>query len=434
MGSPQETGGPVNVARENTASRLIVPSPDAAAGKRRILFVDDEQSVLDGLRNLLRRQRQQWDMLFVTSGKAALEELVKQPVDVIVSDMRMPGMDGAELLTRVRDLYPQTARIVLSGHAEREAIARVVSVAHQFLSKPSDADTVRKVVERTCVFQALLQNEGIRRVIGSIDRLPSLPAVYMELNRATQDPKTGIADIVRIIEKDPAMSIKILQLVNSAYFGLAQKTSSVLKAASYLGVENLKGLLVVAHVFSADAGPSAPGFSLDRLRDESLVVAQLARQMVRDPKNTDTAFTAGLVHDIGQLVLSRHQPDAYGHVLQVARQTGRQLSDVEKEELGVSHGLVGAYLLGVWGLPFVLSEALMFHHDPSAVTEGGTEIIAALHLANGVVSAAVAGRAPLTAGALDSAYLDKLGLLSTVPRWHEKALDLLGPLAGAGAK
>jgi hypothetical protein len=76
----------------------------------------------------------------------------------------------------------------------------------------------------------------------------------------------------------------------------------------------------------------------------------------------------------------------------------------------------------------------MFHHDPSAVTEGGTEIIAALHLANGVVGAAVAGRDPLTAGALDSAYLDKLGLLSTVPRWHEKALDLLGPLAGAGAK
>src|SRR3954471_12966129 len=173
MGSPQETGGPVNVARENTASRLIVPSPaDAVAGKRRILFVDDEQNVLDGLRNLLRRQRQQWDMLFVTSGKAALEELARQPVDVIVSDMRMPGMDGAELLTRIRDLYPQTARIVLSGHAEREAIARVVSVAHQFLSKPCDADAVRKVVERTCVFQALVQNDELRRVIGSIDRLP----------------------------------------------------------------------------------------------------------------------------------------------------------------------------------------------------------------------------------------------------------------------
>lgn len=417
----------MNVARENTASRLIVPGPDVAPGKRRILFVDDEQNVLDGLRNLLRRQRQRWDMLFVTSGKAALEELARQPVDVIVSDMRMPGMDGAELLTRVRDLYPQTARIVLSGHAEREAIARVVSVAHQFLSKPCDADAVQRVVERTCVFQALVQNDGIRRAIGSIDRLPSLPAVYMELTRATQDPKTGIADIVRIIEKDPAMSIKILQLVNSAYFGLAQKTSSVLKAASYLGVENLKGLLLVAHVFSADAGPSTPGFSLDRLRDESLVVAQLARQMVRDPKNADTAFTAGLVHDIGQLVLSRHHPAAYGHVLDVVRETGRQLSEVEKEELGVNHGLVGAYLLGVWGLPFLLAEALMFHHEPSAVTEGSTEIIAALHLANGVVGAAVSGRDPLTTGGLDTTYLQKMGLLAAVPGWHEKALDLLGP-------
>jgi HD-like signal output (HDOD) protein len=424
----------VNVARENTGSHLLVPSPEGTPRKRRILFVDDEQNVLDGLRNLLRRQRQQWDMMFVTSGKAALEELARQPVDVIVSDMRMPGMDGAELLTKVRDLYPQTARIVLSGHAEREAIARVVSVAHQFLSKPSDADAVRKVVERTCVFQALLQNDGIRRVIGSIDRLPSLPAVYMELTRATEDPTAGIADIVRIIEKDPAMSIKILQLVNSAYFGLAQKTSSVLKAASYLGVENLKGLLVVAHVFAADEGPTAPGFSLDRLRDESLVVAQLTRQMVRDPKNADTAFTAGLVHDVGQLVLSRHQPEAYGHVLRVSRETGRPLSEVEKEELGVNHGLVGAYLLGVWGLPYLLAEALMFHHDPSAVTEGNTEIIAVLHLANGVVSAAVSGRDPLAPGGLDTAYLEKMGLLSAVPGWYEKALDLLGTRAGVARK
>ena len=432
MGNPQGSSTPVTVARENTASRMIVAASQGAAAKRRILFVDDEQNVLDGLRNLLRRQRHQWDMVFVPSGKAALEELQKQPVDVIVSDMRMPGIDGAELLTRVRDLYPQTARIVLSGHAEREAIARVVSVAHQFLSKPCDAETVRLVVERTCIFQSLLQNEELRRVIGSIDRLPSLPAVYHELTRATQNPDAGIADVARIVEKDPAMSIKILQLVNSAYFGLAQKTSSVLKAASYLGIENLKGLLLVAHVFGADTGPTAPGFSLDRLRDQSLMVAQLARQMVKDPKNADTAFTAGLVHDVGQMVLSRYQPEAYGAVIRTARESGRLLSEVEKEELGVNHGLVGAYLLGVWGLPFVLAEAVMHHHEPGAVAEGGGgEILAALHLANGLVSAAMAGVDAASSPDLDRPYLERVGLWATLPKWHDKARAMVSD-AGAG--
>jgi len=166
--------------------------------RRRILFVDDEQNVLDGLRNLLRKQRNQWDMLFAISGKAALEELARSPVDVIVSDMRMPGMDGAELLTRVRELYPQTARIVLSGHAERDAIARVVSVAHQFLSKPADATAVRTVVERTCQFQGLMQDEGIRRVVGGLQQLPSLPDTYWQLVRATEDPEVAIAELARI--------------------------------------------------------------------------------------------------------------------------------------------------------------------------------------------------------------------------------------------
>jgi DNA-binding NarL/FixJ family response regulator len=242
---------------------------ETAVVKRRILFVDDEPNVLDGLRNLLRKQRHQWEMLFATSGKAALDELARMPVDVIVSDMRMPGMDGAELLGRVRELYPQTARIVLSGHAERDAIARVVSVAHQFLSKPTDANTVRVVIERTCRFQALMLDPGIRRVVGGMEQLPSLPDTYFELTRATEDPDSAIADIAKIVERDLAMSVKVLQLVNSAYFGLAQKTESITRAVTYLGVENLKGLLVAVHVFSADNFPVIEGLSPTTLRDQA---------------------------------------------------------------------------------------------------------------------------------------------------------------------
>src|SRR4051812_10636605 len=182
--------------------------------KRRILFVDDEPHVLNGLRNLFRKERHVWEMSFALDGKAALEELAKGPIDVIVSDMRMPGMDGAELLSRVKSLYPQTTRIVLSGHAEREAISRVVSVAHQCLSKPCDAATVRAVIERTCEFQRFLHDESLRNAVGSLGRLPSLPSSYLELTEAMQNPHADIAEVVRIIENDPAMAVKVLQVVN----------------------------------------------------------------------------------------------------------------------------------------------------------------------------------------------------------------------------
>ena len=400
--------------------------------RRRILFVDDEPNVLDGLRNLLRKQRHQWDMLFATSGKAALEELARCPVDVIVSDMRMPGMDGAELLTRVRELYPQTARIVLSGHAERDAIARVVSVAHQFLSKPADATAVRTVVERTCQFQALMQDDGIRRVVGTLQQLPSLPDAYWQLVRATEDPEVAISDIAKIIERDPAMSIKVLQLVNSAYFGLAQKTESIARAVTYLGVENLKGLLVAVHVFSADKFPAIEGLSPSGMRDECVLTATLARQMVKDPKLADAAFAAGIVHDVGHIVLARDSSKRYGDVWRAARQSGEPIRIVELRELGVTHGLVGAYLLGVWGLPFILAETVAFHDIPSSIAEGNIDLLAAVHLADGVVNAAFAGRDPLAGGDLDAPFLHKVGLLGEVGKWSAKAVAAAASL-GSGA-
>jgi len=388
--------------------------------KRRILFVDDELNVLEGLRNLLRKQRHQWDMVFATSGRAALEELAKAPADVIVSDMRMPEMDGAALLAQVKQLYPQTARIVLSGHAEREAISRVISVAHQFLSKPSDADTVRSVIERTCSFQSLMEDEGMRRVVGTMEQLPSVPETYWALTRATEDPRIGIGDIARIVERDPAMSVKVLQLVNSAYFGLAQRTESISAAVTYLGVENLKGLLLAANVFRAD-GPSVPGFSIDRLREEALLVANLARAMTKDRATAEAAFTAGLVHDVGRLLLARAKPELYRVVVEEVRGAALPVRVVEKRTLGVAHGAAGAYLLGVWGLPFALAECVAFHDTPSEVRDGPRDVLAAVHLSDALIGALLEGRDPVATGELDLAFVESMGLTAQLPVWRERA-------------
>ena len=393
--------------------------------KRRILFVDDEQNVLDGLRNLLRKQRTVWDMSFALGGKAALEEMSRLPADVIVSDMRMPGMDGSELLTRIKEAYPQTARIVLSGHAEREAVTRVIRVAHQFLSKPADANTVRTVIERTCDYLTLMHDEGIRRVVGTMERLPSLPETYWELTRIADNPDKGVADAAKVVETDPAMSVKVLQLVNSAYFGLAQRTESITKAVSYLGIENLKGLLVAAHVFGADA-PRVDGIALDQMRDEAVMTANLARKIVRDPSCADSAFAAGILHDIGKLVLASDPSKRYAEVLRKARETGQRACVVEKAELGVTHGVVGAYLLGVWGVPFVLAETVAYHDTPSVVVEGNREVLAAVHLAEGVAEAARTGADPVANGTLDTAFLAQMGLMNDLPKWQARAAEMMG--------
>lgn len=389
--------------------------------RRRILFVDDEPNMLSGMRNVLRKQRDAWDMVFVSAGAEALAEMDQAPFDVIVADMRMPGMDGPTLLNQVKARFPQTVRIILSGQADREALGRAMTVAHQFLSKPSDADAVKLVIERACGFQALMNSESVRRVVGAIDGLPSLPRIYVHLNRTLENPTSSISDIAAIVESDPAISLKLLQLANSAYFGMPQKTDSISRAVSYLGLENLKGLVLAAHVFRSEGSTRIDGVDLDELRDESVLTANLARKIAKTPRHKEAAFTAGLVHDIGKLVLGRGLQSPYPGILEAQRLSGRPLRDVEQEMLGATHGAAGAYLLGVWGLPVELAEIVAFHDCPGKVKGGESGPLGAVHLAACLAEASMAGKDPATCGDLDPEFLKRAELWSDLGKWRTEA-------------
>jgi HD-like signal output (HDOD) protein/CheY-like chemotaxis protein len=385
----------------------------------RILFVDDEPAVLDGLRNLLRKQRKQWQMSFALGGKAALEELEKATFDVVVSDMRMPGMDGAELLRQVKDRYPAVARLVLSGHADQDMVTRALPVAQQYLSKPCDGEQLRGVIERVCGLQALVAGTAVRDIVGRLDKLPSIPETYVKLTSAIADPDTGTNDIARIVERDPAMCAKVLQLVNSAYFGLSRPLSSVAQATSYLGLDLLKGLALTLNVFAS--APRIPGFSFEQLQKRSIMVARLAKQYVADPKDGEAAFTGGLVHDIGVIILALSIPERFAQVVQLAASTKRPLHEVEREELGASHAAVGGYLLGVWGLPLQVVEAVAYHHVLRDTPYERVDPLVAVHLASALAGEALAPPGTTCADTIDMARLESVGVAAQLPRWREQA-------------
>jgi putative nucleotidyltransferase with HDIG domain len=386
---------------------------------KRILFVDDEPHVLDALRNLLRRQRASWEMSFAQGGAAALETLTQGSFDVIVTDMRMPGLDGAALLEQVKERHPAVARIVLSGHADRDAVMRTLPVAHQVLTKPCDAGTLCAVIERTCALQTILSDPAPRKAIGLVGRLPSPEKVYWDLTRAVQQPDVGTADLARLVEEDPAMTAKILQVVNSAYFGLARTVDSIQQAVLFLGVDLLKGLVLSAHVFGMMDPRAAAGFSIAELQRHSLLTARLAKALLKDPVASEAAFTAAIVHDVGEIILAQAFPDQFGAVLTNARGASRPRHELEQEQLGVSHAEVGAYLLGIWGLPFPVVEAVASHHLPSRVTAGDRDVLAALHIADVLLTEAAAGMAAADQPrGLDLAFLHDTGWVLDLPRWR----------------
>jgi putative nucleotidyltransferase with HDIG domain len=364
---------------------------------KRVLFVDDEQQVLDGLKDLLRKQRKVWEMVFALGGEQALVELERSPFDVVVSDMKMPGLDGAQLLARVKQAHPATARIILSGYAERDAVINALPVAHQFLSKPCNVDVLRDVVERTCSLETLLRDERVRSAIGQLDRLPSAPQAYWDLTQSIADSSTSLAQVAEIVERDGAMAAKILQLVNSAYFAVAQKQTSLTAAVAYLGTDLLKALTLTAHVFSLNV-KKLPGFDLEALQEHSLRVARIAKRFFDEKAAAAEAFTAAVVHDIGKIVLASSVPERYADVLAGSRGSIKLEHEKEVEILGVSHAEVGAYLLGLWGLPLGIVEGVAYHHRPEFFAS--SELLCALHVADALVHESTETRNDSSAGSL----------------------------------
>jgi HD-like signal output (HDOD) protein/CheY-like chemotaxis protein len=402
---------------------------------KRILFVDDDSNVLGGLARLLRPMRHEWTTVFACGGAEAISMLQSQHFDVIVTDMRMPLMDGKALLTHVHEQYPEIIRIVLSGHTEVSSALAIVPLAHQFLSKPCKTDELKTAVERAGRVRDMLSDERIRRITGSVDRLPTPPAVYTKLTQLLSQPEFTLDDVANIMETDPAMCAKILHLVNSSFFGSARSTTNVRDAIYYLGtnmVRNLVTGVAMVEVFATNRLP--PGFSPEQIGREGQLVGGLARIIMKGNRlRADEAYAAGLLHDVGHLVLGAYAPELFALACTRAKTDDLPLHQAEVEIYGVTHAEVGAYLLALWGLPWSIVEAVGHHHSAPSISSTTLEVSDAVYLANVVVQEALllarqpeAERTPRRALPLDQAYLAKLGIAQRVAGWQHAADELLG--------
>jgi HD-like signal output (HDOD) protein len=272
-------------------------------------------------------------------------------------------------------------------------------------------------------------------MIAGLDRLPSVPHVYLEITRAAGQPNSTLDDISEIVERDPALVAKVLQVVNSAYFGLRRELSSIRQAVQYLGADILKGLALGGQVFGTARIKPFEGFSLEGLQQHSLHTARLARRLVGGQTGLDDVFTAAIVHDVGQIVLAAGQREQFAEVRRRARAERRAYHEVELETFGASHAGIGAYLLGMWGLPFPIVEAAAYHHAPRLVAAGERRLLAAVHLADALVSAADPDAAsPGAEHRLDVGFLDGCGISPNLVQWMQWARDEVKGSTAHGAK
>ncbi|HXG18067.1 MAG TPA: response regulator [Methylomirabilota bacterium] len=397
--------------------------------KKRILFVDDEPNVLQGLQRMLRPLRDEWDMTFVNSGSEALACLSQTPFDVIVSDMRMPGMDGAQLLTEVMHRHPEVIRIVLSGQANREIVLKAVGPTHQYLAKPCDPESLKALVNQTSALRDLLTDATLKGLVTSMKSLPSLPSLFLEIVDVLKAPDVSIQQVARIIAKDVGMTAKVLQLVNSSFFGLRRRVDDLPRAISLLGFDTIKSLVLSLHVFSQCKQDALHTYALHTLWDHSFAAGACARLIARLEKQAppviDAAMTAGMLHDCGKLVLATNLPELYGQALTLAQNQNLPVWEAERITFGATHAEVGAYLLGIWGLPNTTVEALAFHHCPAHSSGKTLSPLTAVHIANALVQEQQAAAVKSSLAAVDFDYLTTLGLADRLPLWREQCIAFL---------
>jgi len=374
---------------------------------------------------MLHGMRKQWDMVFVESGDAALGFMADSAVDVVVSDMRMPGMNGAQLLNEVMKRYPRTVRLILSGHADQDLILKCVGSTHQYLSKPCDPDALRATVSRAIGLEASLKNERLQRLIGQMDHLPSIPSLYMKIVETINDPRASLAAVSDIIAQDIGMTAKILKLVNSAFFALRREISSANHAVAYLGLDTIKSLVLSINAFSQLETRELEGFSLAELWNHSLGTAAAAKRIAQiegaGSKIADEAFVSGLLHDAGKAALAFNFPEEYGQALRDPADGKIDPLGAEQRAFGASHADVGGYLLGLWGLPVPVVEAIALHHQPQLAADKTFTPLTAVHVANALVHAGDRRECP---PAVDRQYLATLGLGDRIDVWQRELASL----------
>ena len=390
---------------------------------KRVLFVDDEPKVLDALRRLLYAMRRQWEMAFLAGGQEALAYLAQHPCDVVVTDMRMPGIDGSQLLRQVRRLYPATVRIVLSGQCDMETVLRSLGPTHQFLTKPCDSEVLKRTVARACQLRDRLADQKVQECVSQVEALPVEPETFALIRAELASGKPSLRRLGELIAADPACTLSVLQLVNTGFFGTPRRVSDPAQAVNLLGAETLRAVASLEHLFFPLEQQHPQAAVCQEIWEHTRAVAVLARKIAQaegaSPATCCDAFAAGLLHDIGLLAAVWLPADNCSASLPWVLDW-----TAEEQSQHTTHGDVGAYLTALRGLPDELVEAVACHHHPGRSDAAGFTALTAVHVADALVRQAGFGM-QLPDDPVDESYLQRIGLDHRLGQWRQLCAELL---------
>lgn len=384
---------------------------------KRILFVEDDLLIRQVYGAIVGAESAGWEVETAAGGAEALEIVKQRAFDVVASDMRMEGMNGIELLTEISRLYPKTSRIIISGSADQAEAAEALGSTHQFLTKPVDFKKLLAALDSITALDEFLKDEKLKELAGRLRALPSFPILYQEIMRAIEADDTPMQTIHGLVAEDPGLTAKVLQVANSAAMGFRETIADPREAVQLLGLNTVRALALSAHVFASFTASQRINFPVDVLWAHLMCCGERARAIMQaekaDSASVEAAYTAGILHDIGKLMLADGLPAEFQNALAQAVGRNAPFHEIEMEIFGATHAGLAAYLLGLWGLPAPIVEAVAFHHTPGKSSRQAFSPLTAVHAANAIEHEMEGG--PLL---LDKEYLRRMGVAGRVNTWR----------------
>jgi HD-like signal output (HDOD) protein len=400
----------------NSGLTRVLNLPMASGMRSRILFVDDEPLMREFYAMVGSILGPDYEVFTAGSAADGLKFLTQTPVDIVVSDLVMPGTNGHEFMTAVAQEFPESMRIVISAHEDQLTVAQCLMFGHRYFAKPFDLKNLSSILKRICHLKHQVGSEKLKKIISGLGALPTPPRIYSRLNEALNSAYASLHEIGEIIQEDPGLTLKLLQISNSAYFAVHQRVVTPMEAVQVVGLEILRGIVLCVHAFKFYQNRPMRSLSATELWDHSLRTAMAARRLARHEQlpeqQCEETFVSGLLHDIGKLVLAANADAEYQIVMRRSRNEGIPSTDLEQEIFGATHAQVGAYLLGLWGLPEPVVSTVELHHSLEGVSTKGFSPVTAIHVAQCLEPS------PNRISRIDTNYLKQIGVENRVLEWQ----------------
>lgn len=347
---------------------------------RSILCVSDQEDTLNICKDIFKSYNPKWGICYAENLRSALILFEQNPFDLVVADARMAGNDGLTLLNGIMRSAPLTNRIAIADDRNRQYLKNSLNLVHQWVMADDLKAKLRGAVERVLVVSDICGSQDIKDLLSEIEVIPSIPSLYKEMLQLLNDDEASIHDVGHLIASDIAMTAKVLQLVNSAFFGLCRRIHSAEEAAVFIGIDTLKGLVLSLQAFAALSVDGISDQYVDEMWRHAVTTAAFARSVAmcetKDKELINSAFTAGMLHDIGRLLLMDNMPKKYLRYVEcLSRDTEAEIK-LERIIFGATHQEIGAYLLNTWGLPNSIVDPVLFHHNPPQRVEGFSPTVA----------------------------------------------------------